>query len=75
MKIRILGSAVLLAVSLFSYTNAQQLKDPVNGKFTLKSRSDGQSLMIEDKISASKQQNAPIGHHAPDHDRRARDPG
>lgn len=60
MKIRILVPAVLLAVSLFSFTNAQQLKEHTDGKFTLKSRGDGQSFMIEDKISASKQQNAPI---------------
>ncbi|MBL8016958.1 MAG: hypothetical protein JNK43_06795 [Ignavibacteria bacterium] len=60
MKIRILVPAVLLAVSLFSFTNAQQLKDHSSGKLTLKSRGDGQSLMIEDKISVSKQQNGPI---------------
>nr|HMT12285.1 hypothetical protein [Ignavibacteria bacterium] len=60
MKIRILVPAVMLAVSLFSFTNAQQLKEHTGGKLTLKSRGDGQSLMIEDKISASKQQNAPI---------------
>lgn len=60
MKIRILVPAVMLAVSLFSFTNAQQLKEHTGGKLTLKGRGDGQSLIIEDKISASNQQNAPI---------------